>query len=547
MKKSLLTLSLLAVTLVAANAQKASFRMQHRAVKKVPAAALQLKKAPERKTLNTQMAPSVTFSAASIAKAKQAFRAEGEDSVSALYKMPTGIFVAGLSPDWYSYSNDLYFAPALEEVVFPNYSYWDTTKDVSISWTLATSQGDTEMEQNEEYDGIMTPFGYYNIPTLTVTQGTASESYQFSPDGTTAVYVGGGTDSLQTGLGNADLNLGFYGGFQGGIGFNALSEFNESGKNLIGFAETFDKPIGHTYATTVSLHAYFKEVPTEALGANDTLFAEICTFSEEGLVPYALAICTADDVAHFDENGNVTYVFRFVEDDEDFGIIDVPVVLPNEDFVVLMTGFDKANKAVTAPFAPADGWAGNGYAILDDGSLSTIGYRSNPTIPQTNLTISFDAALPLIQLTDEKTTVMFPDEGGYGVTGYDPDDGEPYNDIDFYTLSPKDQWMVVEAPEWVEEIEYDESYLEQYGILLAYAVAEPLPADVEGRKGEIIFSLYGKECSVVVGQGNVDLGVEGVKVAGAKKQDAVYNLMGQRVSANAKGLLIKGGKKFLAK
>lgn len=554
MKKSLLTLSLLAVTLVSANAQRAAFKAGKVANRQVPVAMKAMKQSG-RALLNAKVGTAATFKAADIAKTRKSFRAEGADSVSAVYMMPYGSFVAGLSKDWYSYKNDLYFSPALEKAVFPNYSYWDETKDVTNTWEIDLSSGTQELEMDENYNGIMEPFGFYPVPTLTVKQGTAVDDFQFSPDSKT-VYLGGGTDSIQRALGNADLNLGFYGGFSDAGGFSAKEKFNGTDKVCVGFAEAFDKPIGHTYATSVSLHGYFKKdangnLPSSAIGENDTLVAEVCTFSEEGkLVPYAMAISTAADEPYFDEYGNVTYVFRFVENDEDFGLIDSPIVLPNEDFIVLLTGFQRLEGSVTVPFAPSNSedmaWAGHGYAILDDGSISTIGYRSQPNIPQVDLTISFDAAIPMIQLADESTIVDFPVEGGYGITGYNEEDGDPYNDIDFYTLSSAEQWMIVESPEWVEEILFDEEYLEQ-GYLLWYASAEALPDGVEGRSGQLVFSLYGKEVAVPVKQGKVDLAVEGVKMAQNKQQTAVYNLMGQRMNANAKGLLIKNGKKYLVK
>lgn len=560
MKKSLLTLSLFAVTLVAANAQRAAFKANKTVNRQVPAV-LKMSKKAERRTLNVQTAPSATFNVVDAIKAKKAFRAEGVDSVAALYNYPAGTFFEGLSWEWGSYSLAFTHVPALTNIVFPNYSYWDTEKDVTISWLRPENPTDPEtgdeMEMDENYGGIMQAFGYAYAPALTVTQGTASETYQdvytLSNGSIYAGFVLGGTDTLTAGFGNCNPAIGFYSGFVGGIGFNSKQEFNASGKVCTGFAETFDKPLGHTYVTSVSINGWVNAadqspLPETVLGENDTLIARICTFSDEGLVPYADAICTASDIPVYDAvtNGNATLVYRFVEWDEDFGLVDAPVILPDEDFIVLFPGFDKLSNTFTVPFSPADGWAGNGYAILDDNSISTIGYRSNPNIPQTNLSVGFEAAIPLIQLADESTIVDFPVEGGYGITGYNEEDGDPYNDIDFYTLSSAEQWMIVESPEWVEEILFDEEYLEQ-GALLWYASAEALPEGVEGRSGQLVFSLYGKEVAVPVKQGKVDLAVEGVKMAQNKQQTAVYNLMGQRMNANAKGLLIKNGKKYLVK
>lgn len=107
-----------------------------------------------------------------------------------------------------------------------------------------------------------------------------------------------------------------------------------------------------------------------------------------------------------------------------------------------------------------------------------------------------------------------------------------------------------DAPEWVNlNAVYNES-LEAYVVSVT---CDALPAGVNGRSAEVYIEGRGvtSAAPIVVVQGDADLPSSGIGVTVADKANdadaAVYNLNGQRVSKNAKGILIQNGKKYIKK
>ena len=234
------------------------------------------------------------------------------------------------------------------------------------------------------------------------------------------------------------------------------------------------------------------------------------------------------------------------------GEVESPIILPQEDFIVTFTGFEDVPHSLTALMNPAEGFQGFGYAIVEDESFKTIAY-SNSTTPMQSLVVSFSGVLPDMELADPDLIVDFPVEGGYGITGEGTDDeGNPvtYEDVDFFSNFDYEDWAIVDAPEWVNGIEYNNQYIEQ-GYMLWYLQAEALPEETEGRWGKVVFEVYGKQIEVLVKQGEVDLDELAITSVNAdnnsKKLNGVYTLTGQKAQKSTKGLLVKNGKKFINK
>ena len=79
-------------------------------------------------------------------------------------------------------------------------------------------------------------------------------------------------------------------------------------------------------------------------------------------------------------------------------------------------------------------------------------------------------------------------------------------------------------------------------------VCDPLPEGVSGRKCEL--HVQGKTCKstypIEVLQGDAEAGINGVTVNVAR-DGKTYNIGGQRVADDTKGLVIRNGKKYLNK
>ena len=91
----------------------------------------------------------------------------------------------------------------------------------------------------------------------------------------------------------------------------------------------------------------------------------------------------------------------------------------------------------------------------------------------------------------------------------------------------------------------NEDYDENYTFDLVFA-ADALPEGVEGRKATIVFMQEGARLEVTVTQGaasGVEVTTKTVKTA----ETPAFNLAGQRVNKDFKGLVVKDGKKFMNK
>lgn len=109
---------------------------------------------------------------------------------------------------------------------------------------------------------------------------------------------------------------------------------------------------------------------------------------------------------------------------------------------------------------------------------------------------------------------------------------------------------VDELPEWITGVKANTSAWEEYyGQTEVTFTGEPLPADVAGRMAFVYLGARGAkaEAPIIVYQGDWEAaGVENIvnKVNASKVR---YNLAGQRVDKNYKGLVIENGKKFFVK
>lgn len=559
MRKSLLTLALLATGTACLNAQNVEFSVsesaQRQAVQKMNI---------EKCGMNAPLA-TMKNAGGSVLDNKGRIIRRAEGDVTAVYGFPVGGLFYGLSDDGYSFNAIRMVTGGFTDVTFKNYSNDGQSRvtDVTWSWPDGTPLTGTE-KVSDEGDLTAQVFGSIQFPLLTAGASTYGGEFEGSRGMVKAYWEGGtqkiGTADFNTGtetltkpisISNACVQFGTYSGFNNGGSFTSKENFltiedgawKDTGKKLVGFAELYDKPLGLVYAKDVTFVVWGDGVKDANAPLNgQTLTTDIYTFGADGkLKPFTTVTATDDDVISV---GNDMYIisFKFMEEDPILGSVEAPVILPEEDFFVVISGFEKVDASFIAPFAAANGDSGHGYALLEDGSLSTIPYR-NSEDPQVNLHIGFHAAMPVAELgSPENGIAVAPVEGGYAVTATNGDNA--YNDIDIYTLTEAAEWTI-EYPDWIEAVECDESYLNR-GILAFYIKAAALPADQSGRTGDVTFTLYGKQVKVTVTQGATD-GISSVENNATAKDNVIYNISGQKVNDGYKGLVIKNGKKFINK
>ena len=517
MKKYLLVLALLSGGIITAGAQKVQ-SVEGKAKRQAPAKMVKQAMDEKQHSLYTDK-ETVVYKGTPSTMVKNAMkRAEEEVTLTAEYGYPDASYFWGMTYDWSAYTAVILQTSSQVENIFPNYSTIDEKLPVQYEWTVTTSSKTYELEQNEDGDAVNNDFwGYYPSPVLKVTQGGKEASFQFGERATgsnTNGYWYLGTDSISA-LSHASYALGCYSGFSNlDKRFETNSDFD--GKKVAGFAEYFEKPASATYVKSIDILGWLdgsKNIQNPF--GDEELTAEIHVIDAEGNISpevYATATATSEnyELAN-EENGNVGFQFVFLDEDNLFGYAEAPIMLPDQPFMIYLKGFEKLDGNFIVPFCSAYPEAGHSYVILEDGSLATIGYRNQPDVPQCNLHISLNAALATIFLDDPSKDIFFPEEGGLAYF-YDLDengDSAKYNNI-FVDCNVKlneknedEPWEIVSAPEWVTGYELDDKYQDQYWIVELYLQADPLPEGVEGRKGEVVISAYGRELTIPVKQGEV--------------------------------------------
>ena len=565
MRKSLLTLALITGSVVAVNAQSAKFSVSKLSE---PTQALSMQKHVTR-----EEAPLLTtkagISSVSMNGNKRLVKSEAAADSSLVYGLPTGALYYGLTDESSSYSAIQMITGAFKDVTFINYSSVGGTRITDVEWTWPSGKPLSGTEKVDARGSLTAQaFGRTKFPVMQKGSYSYGSTFLNSSDKDVSAYWNAGiegcgvitfgnadgtTEDHRGSIGNAAPPFGFYSGFGGDYRFKSNATFysrgngsgwTDTGKKLVGFAEYYSKPLGYVYAEDVTAWFWADGVDAASPLSGKTVKATICTFDAEGkMVPYAEATAEDADAEAVGTNGLYLISFKFTEEDPILGKVDAPIALPEEDFIVLLTGFDQVAGHFTATFAGAEGDDGNAFAILEDGSLATIAYSNSPS-PQCNLHIGFHAAVPVAELAvPENGVAVLSEAGGYAVTSTDGD--KNYNDVDIYALEGSDKWEV-EKPEWIDEVEFDDSYISR-GMLVAYIKGQALPEGVEGRTGKVVFTLYGKNVEVTVNQGKVTTAISSVENSETKKNGAIYNIAGQKVNKDYKGIVIKDGRKLIQK
>lgn len=120
-------------------------------------------------------------------------------------------------------------------------------------------------------------------------------------------------------------------------------------------------------------------------------------------------------------------------------------------------------------------------------------------------------------------------------------DGEEADDIP--------EWLAIEVANEDYTTATDEEGYEYFVNGIDYDLvftAEELPADVEKRSCQIVFMQKGARLTVTVTQ-DTTTGINSVDATTSLKNRHAFNIAGQRVANDYKGLVIKNGKKYLVK
>lgn len=154
-------------------------------------------------------------------------------------------------------------------------------------------------------------------------------------------------------------------------------------------------------------------------------------------------------------------------------------------------------------------------------------------------------------------TASQPTDGGEGAPAYVwtnypffIQEGDNYEDAGYYEFEGIPEWAQVKIDPTYYEYATDEGSVR--GLHMVWFTVEALPEGVTGRSAEInLKSALGakNQAPIYIVQGDATItGVNAMKFdANGKFVGSTFNLAGQRVNDNFKGLVIKNGRKFMNK
>lgn len=265
-----------------------------------------------------------------------------------------------------------------------------------------------------------------------------------------------------------------------------------------------------------------------------------------------------------------------------------PVVIPQgKSFALLVSGLDnpKINIGLGCIMSNDEDAGANGYVVTEDGNLTYSGrlgvnmgingmFEKIHIVSKDFFTAESQTDFPagkfngwnVLRASNDGQTI---DTDGLSGTNYSMNvvfvgTACPWVDADDTQNYAYEIEYLSGGEDWITDLMYNDQYYENSteniqkglnGYNLVQPVASALPAGVSGRAAKITF--YGKgdvksDNSIYVLQGDADYKTAGINnaVVVDKKgnmSNRIYNINGQQVSKDYKGLVIKNGKKMLVK
>ncbi len=520
-----------------------------------------------------EVVPTTISSIAEALKAKQAKQAAQAAALDTQYPLPEGAFYEGFARFYGAYAGVFLHYPAFKTLEFWP---WATDKDATFEWLYyaqSVEESTTLIGDEVEEDGTLnfvpgiTPEGYYSyIPMLKATAGEETATFvmgqgseysfglgsyverSLTEDGT---VMDGQMEFGTMTLANLHLNRGepdpndqgnLYGSFGGNNVFGPAYS-NDKGA-CVGVMQLMPALLSPMYVESITALAVAGSGDVVPEGGALTL--GLYYLNTDGSFGDLIAEATTDEfeVTH-PNNIQGVFIFKFEEEEDGF-ITDKPVVIDaGAPVALIITGFD-ADWDFSFLFGANDGFGGTAYTLHgEDLAIATFGYSNAPNTPLADLYIQFNAMFNALDFYfEEDNAIDFPIDGGWGIVG--EDEGEPYNDLAIASAfniddDMEDVW-IEEAPEWIVDFDYDNSYFEDYNALFMLFAADALPEGVAGRSGEIVIASHGIKLNIPVTQGNIsgikptfttdvkvsanDLGFK-LSYPATYSQVAVYNTAGQ--------------------
>lgn len=482
----------------------------------------------------------------------------GQEVAPVVEYMPAGLnLFANISPTMMGYGNTLGIIPPFTTVGMKNYTTdpadsWEwSVEDLVQESTQTSTERDFSFETTSSvYGGISLvgtkgslssdPFVYGKAQgensDVYLYAGEMGESFQFDEDQSYPIITPA----------NPDNSFAYYSGY-------ATPDKNSS-RSITAIAEYMGKPEAPLYIEGVN----FLVRDFEVLDAdNFNLKCKIvkATMHDNGWPEYGDVIAEADlnldDVVEGYSGGSWTaYQLNwneFYTEDEDGMSVGLDYIFLDDEFAIIIEGWDNGTFSVAATYgeynnnnnAPIYTFFTKDGEEMNYDNEYRMGY-------QTHQLFGFNGAVWGYLNTEDETDLTFAEEGETKTIHIEPmlsSGGE--------TLLYLDENS--EIPEWINIEFQNETYTEdEYSFDLAIT-AEPLTQGINGHKEAAAgrtatFTVFqpGAKLDITVTQGTVT-GINDVKVTKTATDGKVYNIAGQRLNKDAKGIIVKDGKKYIVK
>jgi hypothetical protein len=471
------------------------------------------------------------------------------------------------------------------------------------SWSVNGTAADASNVSNGDYVGAYSASGLYYAPTLTngTKKYTIGENNIFLRKGQIKINGLIGTDSISAHYACDDHAAYLYKGsyYSNVLGWGALDTENMYGTgNYVvtdkttgestnypsyAVAQAFEKPMSPLYVEDVFVRGVSFSKP---IAEKDTLYAYITnvdTFKTSsgdikkaaGDKVYQVLYATAKDTVDFGStetrDGKTLYsgVVKFSKKTlDEFGLPTTEPFVLNDEFCVVISGFDKAGidfgptgleydaedtnvaDAVIMTKKP-DGTAG--YTVWYTGSALNVGLNSvfdAIQVPVNNFLKTEPTGVKwnVLRLSDDgKTCTTDGQTGDNALAGAIVGTAMPYYDVD-----GNENYEVTDKPDWITGVTVDETTRSDWGgFSLMSVTGTALPSGTAKRACQLYIKgkgVYGNNPVIVLqGTATVFDAINTITNDNKATNGNIYNLNGQQVNKNYKGVVIENGQKRINK
>ena len=507
------------------------------------------------------------------------------------YDRPAGTYWCGWTRSWGGWYTQILFCLPIGGNEFVN----ACTDPAAAVWSLETESGSypltgdeetnnytwTGMSYNPASDTYDNGFNMFYVPTISVgeaqyTMGEDNEDYGavLSAAGRISPFAKSNISAAYSGWSG--------GGFIYGTGADIDFDFDDDGVTehylMEGLWELHEKPVSPMYVESIVVLGRTNDEESGVLIDDATplkiLVTDVYTDENNRKWPgdnvLAELTCKQADVEPIYNSAGDAVGFNFVfanKQTDAFGSEVIEPFVLSDEYCIILSWTGENNKVNIAANefdrADADKYARTpGYMILKDEqgetSFTTLSYNA------VTLTPIFQAMFDYVKVYDELTSAstgeVFTDMNvltalADGGDMWDVED-EGINTfayvetfLSWTDAEGNDNYFVDDLPEWINDVLVyeDREGDEASGFTFVSFNCQPLPAGVSSRTAEVHITGRGFTSDPII---IIQNSATGIHIQNADKKAvsaASYNVAGQRVNKNYKGLVINNGRKIMNK